>query len=166
MKKFVFKVSLIFVPILFGISFSLFFNEYKLFSRNGHLLLENENDYRLKFVDSNNYELYLGETVKAILPVEIIDLEETSEKIIVRTHENSVISSPISCVVNKILNDGTITLVSGKLTIKITNVISGVNEGQSILVGDLIGTANGETIGVQVFWNNRKLTLEELRALL
>lgn len=166
MKKTIFKFSLCCVPILLGLSMGLFLHYYENFSLNGKTLLEVENDYKLKFVDSNNYELYLGETQKVILPVEIVDINEVDGKIVIQTHENAVVNTPFMCTVEDVNGDGGIILKSGKITCIISGVISGVVKGSSLGVGDILGTVNGSRISVEVFWGDRKLSLEEIRGLL
>ena len=80
-----------------------------MFSSFLHLLIEGgfaslsklplDNEYRLKFVDSVQYEIGLSEIIKIIYPVEILSYRENSGVIEVKTYENSVVYSPIDCVI-------------------------------------------------------------------
>lgn len=154
------------VPILLGVSTIFLFNAYKSLNLNGKMLLEAENDYRLKFVTSADFEFSLGETNKVILPFEIIDVCEIDGSIKVTSTENAVVLSPITCVVNSVSRNGEIELGVNNIRIIISGLISGVKAGNKISCGDCLGTLRGDSCFVKVFWGTRKLSLEELKALL
>ena len=160
-----FKFSLVCVPIILGFSMVLLFNVLQNSSLNAKTFIE-ENDYRLKFVDSTNFELSLGETDKVIMPLEILDVTEVDGSIIITSHENSVIYSPIACTVTSVLSGSEVELKSNNLRCVISGIISGVQTGNVLDCGDVIGTLKGNTCALKVFWGTKKLTLEELKALL
>lgn len=124
-----------------------------------------ENEYRLKFVDSVDYELGLTESIKIIYPVEILDFCEKDGYINIKTYENSIVYAPFDCfVVYASQNEVEIKL--NKITCKIKNLICGVGEGTKISCGDIIGTVSNDLLLVQVFWGNRQLGLSEIEAMI
>ena len=165
MKKTLFKISLFVVPVVLGISMVLVLNTYQNNFNTAKFLLEAENDYRLKFVDSTDYELMLGETSKVLLPFEILNAEEVEGSIILTTYENSVILAPVDSKVLSVSNNE-LELGSGNITCVLSGVISGVKAGNELSVGDVLGTVKGTTCSIKVFWGTRKLSLEELKSLL
>ena len=90
MKRMVFKIGVIIVPLILSFSMVLVLNKHGGVAQYAQNLFETENDYRLKFVDSTDVELSLGETNKVIFPVDVISAREEAGKIYVETFENVV----------------------------------------------------------------------------
>ena len=167
MKRMFFSFSIIVVPIVLCISMVLGVIKYGSSASYTQNLFESENDYRLKFVDSADVELGLGITNKVLVPLEILSVKEEDGSIILTTYENSVVFAPVDCMVNSVSgNNYEIELKSGKITVVITGIISGVSAGNKLLCGDVIGTVKGSTCAVKVFWGTRLLALDEIKALL
>lgn len=166
MRKWIFRVSVIIVPVVLCLSMVLIVGQTKE-SKYAQNLFETENDYRLKFVDSNDIELNLGSTDKVLLPFDIESIEEENGDIVVTTKENSVVLSPVDCTVNLVSPlSSEVELKSGNITVVISGIISGVKTGNSLCCGDVIGTIKGNRCVVKVFWGTRKLSLDEIRMLL
>lgn len=159
------RIAMILVPIIIGISMICVIqisggNIY------GATLFESEQDYKLKFVDSTDF-LSLSEMNSAILPFEIVGVVESSEGIIVTTYENSVILAPLDCkVVSNSSISQTLELESGGVRVILKNIISGVKKDNKILCGEVIGTVDGNSCIIQVYLGSKKLTLQELKAVL
>ena len=167
MKKLIYKLSIVIVPIVLCFSMVLVLNVHGDSEKYTQNLFETENDYRLKFVDSTDYELSLGSTDKIILPVEIISATEENGEIVITTYENAVILAPVACSVNSVIPvSSEIELKSGNIVVVISNIITGVKTGDSLLCGDVIGTVKGNTCNLKVFWGSRKLTLAEIKAII
>ena len=167
MKRMVFKIGVIIVPLILSFSMVLVLNKHGGVAQYAQNLFETENDYRLKFVDSTDVELSLGETNKVIFPVDVISAREEAGKIYVETFENAVILAPADCIVQAVNpNDSEIELVSGSIRVVLTGVISGVQAGNVISCGEVIGTVKGTECIMQVFWKSQALSLSEIRALL
>lgn len=166
MKKTIYKLSSVLIPVVLGISVALGLINFGVNGKVSKFFLEAENDYRLKFVDSSDYELSLSGTEKVILPVEVLDISEKSEAICVTTNTNEIVMCPINCLVKSRMANGDITLGLGNLSCIISGVVSGVEVGDSLQCGEVIGTVKGNKLYLQVYWGTRKLSLDELRALL
>lgn len=166
MRKWILKLSIIVVPIVLCLSMVLVVGgtgdtEY---AQN---LFDTENDYRLKFVDSTDIELNLGATDKVILPFDIESVSDEGGDIVVKTKENTVVLSPVECVVNSASSlTSEVELKSGNITVVIIGIISGVKTGNCLRCGDVIGTIKGTQCIVKVFWGTRKLSLDEIRMLI
>lgn len=165
MKNKFIKSAILSVPIVLGISmiFMLYLtggNSY------GASIFESEQDYKLKFVDSSDF-ITLGESSAVILPFEILSVENTNEGIFVKTHENAIIYAPISCaVISYDKSTRELELCANSIKVRIKGLISGVREGDKIDCGQVIGSVDGNSCLVQVLWGSKKLTLEELKAVL
>lgn len=163
-NKFV-KSAIFSVPIILGLSmiFMLYLtggNSY------GASIFESEQDYKLKFVDSSDF-ITLGESSTVILPFEILSVDDTREGIVVKTHENAIIYAPISCeVISYDKSTRVLELFANSINIRIKGLISGVCVGDKINCGQIIGSVDGDSCLVQVSWGSKKLTLEELKAVL
>jgi len=165
MNKKILKIINMFFPVAFGVCFviGVCFWGGKKFSAN---ILEAEQDYRLKFVDSTDF-LALSESDALILPFEILSVQESQDGIIVKTHENAVVFSPIDCkVVSNNTRNNEIELKCNNLSVTISGLVSGVTAGQVLECGAVIGTVMGESCLVNVCFSGRKLSLEELRSIL
>ena len=167
MKKLLFSTSLVVVPLLLSISMLLVINRHGDSATYTQNLFEVGNDYRLKFVDSTDVELGLGMTNKVILPVDIFKVCEEDSKIKLTTAENAVILAPITCeVLETNRENAEIKLRSGKVLVVLDGVISGVARGNKLSCGDVIGTVKGNTCLIEVYWGSKKLSLEEIKALI
>lgn len=127
-----------------------------------------DNEYKLKFVDSVDYELGLSDASKIIMPVTILKAElDSLGWIKLTTYENSVVYTPIETMVvgvdsvNKIVK-----LKTSKITIELKNLICGQKEGVKLFCGDVIGSVQGNVLLVKVFWGDKLLSLEELEAII
>ena len=167
MKKFILRVSIVVVPIVLCVSMVLAINVHKEGLSYTQSLFETENDYRLKFVDSTDFELGLGSTDKIILPFEILSAREEGGFIVLETYENSIILAPADCVVNSVnpVNSET-ELQVGNITVILSNIVSGVRSGNRLACGDVIGTVKASECLLKVFWGERKLSLDEIRAVI
>lgn len=124
-----------------------------------------ENEYRLKFVDSVDYELGLSATIKIIYPVDILKLEEINGLIKIYSLESSIVYAPIDCnVVSN--NPNEIVLKYNKLKCSISNIISGVKSGTNLSCGDVIGSLKSDYLLLKVFWGDRQLTLKEIEVMI
>lgn len=124
-----------------------------------------DNEYRLKFVDSIEYEMGLSSIIKLIYPVEVLSYSEKEGKIEIKTYENSIIYAPTKCKVeNKTKN--VIKLKSGNLSCVIYNIISGVSVGEDIQCGDVVGSIIGDSFCIDVFIGDNQLSLSELEAII
>lgn len=135
---------------------------------NGREVISNlpiDNEYRLKFVDSSDYELGLSSISKVVLPVEVLGAEEVGEFIKLTSYENAVVYAPISCVVIK-NNGDELVLKAGKITCNIKEIICGTKAGESLNCGDVVGTLKGNYLLIKVFWGDRKLSLQEIEAMI
>lgn len=167
MRKLLHSTSLVVVPLILSISMLMLINRFGGSAAYTQNLFDVGNDYRLKFVDSNDVELGLGMTNKVVLPVDVLGVKEDGGRIIVTTIENAIILSPIGCEVidvNKELFE--IKLKSGEISVIITNVISGVTKGRKVLCGEILGTINGDNCFIEVYWGAKKLSLEEIKVLI
>ena len=167
MRKLLNSTSLVVVPLIISISMLMLINSFGDSATYTQTLFDVGNDYRLKFVDSNDIELGLGITGKVVLPVDILGVCENGGRIVLTTIENAIIISPIECEVvdvNRELFE--IKLQAGKINIILTNVLSGVSKGRKVLCGEVLGTVNGNSFFVEVYWGSKKLSLEEIKVLL
>ena len=165
MKKNVLKFAGILMPICLGLSMALLIHlsGEKL---SGVTFFNAEQDYKLKFVDSTDF-LTLSQSETMILPFEILSAVEKDDAIIITTYENAVVFSPLDCVVlSNLKSNNELELKSNNVRIVITGLLSGVNAGQVVSCGEVIGTVKGTTCAVKVFLGTRKLTLDELKALI
>ena len=159
------KNAIYFVPVFLGLSMIFVLT---LTGRNsyGATIFESEQNYKLKFVDSTDY-LTLSESSTVILPFDIISAEETAEGIFVETHENAIIYSPLDCeVISYDINTRELKLKVDSVKIKIKGLISGVKTGDKVACGQIIGTVDGASCLVEVMWGNKRLSLQELKAVL
>ena len=100
-------------------------------------------------------------------PIEILSVTEDSGSIVLTTYENAVVFAPVDCVVNSAnKNNYELELRSGKLTVVISGIISGVVAGNKLSCGDIIGTVRGTSCAIKVFWGTKLLSLDEIKALL
>ena len=152
-------------PVVLCLSL-LFVMEFVGFRSTGQVF-ESEQDFKLKFVDSNDYELGLSGITKVILPFDVLSAEEKDDYICIKTHENAVIFAPVDCKIKKIdKSNGEIELQANNIRVVLEGVISGVSEGKTIGCGEIIGTVKGESCLIQVYLGSRRLTLSEIRAIL
>ena len=165
MKKVFKRMVLFLVPIVMGLSMVLVLS-FVGGNTFGASIFESEQDYKLKFVDSTDF-LSLSGTSSVILPFDIVYAEDDGKKIKVTTHENAVIFSPLDCEVvsNDSLNQR-LELKYNIIKVVITGLISGVKEGTKLQCGEIVGTVDGTTAFVQVYWGEKYLTLQELKAVL
>ena len=158
-----FRAGEVILPFVLFFSFVLFqvpqVNVYE--SLNG---LYMDNQYKLKFVDSVDYELGLSSVYKIILPIEILNMEEENGWIKLTSYENSVVYAPLDATIYS--HGDEIKLKTSSLTIIIKNLLCGVKNNTVIKVGEIIGTINGSHLFVQVLWGERLLSIEEIGALL
>lgn len=165
MKKMSLKLAGIFAPIILGMSMIVVVvftggNNYSA------TIFESEQDYKLKFVDSTDF-LALSESSALILPFEILSAEEGPDGIIVSTYENSVILAPTNCeVLSNNVSRKELELKNNNIRLVITGLISGVVAGKKIQCGEVLGTVDGNQCVVNVFWGDRRLSLEELKVII
>lgn len=165
MKRKVIRLALFLVPIVMGVSMVLVVmvvggNSY------GATIFESEQDYKLKFVDSTDF-LSLSGTSAVILPFDIISAEDNGKRIKVTTHENAVIYAPLDCeVVFYDASSQELELKCNIVRVVISGLISGVKAGTKLVCGEVIGTVNGTSCFVQVYWGDKYLSLQELEAVL
>ena len=124
-----------------------------------------DNEYRLKFVDSVQYEIGLSEIIKIIYPVEILSYRENSGVIEVKTYENSVVYSPIDCVIENKGNNK-ICLKAGNIMCAVSNIICGVEDQKAIACGDVVGSIIGDSFFVEVFIGSERLSLSDIEAII
>lgn len=164
MKNCIFKILAIALPIAVAISFCIL-GKNNLVVEDLSGIMPIENEYRLKFVDSVDYDIGLSSSFKAMAPVEIVGIEPSGEWIKVYTAENAVVVAPIQC---KVVHRGadSITLQAGKITVDLKNIIVGTMVGNSLEIGQLVGTVCGDYCLIKVYYGERLLTAEEIEALL
>ena len=164
MKNWLFKISTIVVPVVLSVSIVFAFNSFKGTTKN---VFENEDEFKLKFVDSTDYELNLSGTSKVVLPIEILSAEEINGSVVLTTYENAVIYSPIDCQVSSVSFDKSeVEVVCNNIRCVISGIITGVKVGNVLHCGDVMGTVKGNRCSIKVFWGTRLLSLEELKGLL
>ena len=57
-------------------------------------------------------------------------------------------------------------LKNNNIRLVITGLISGVVAGKKIQCGEVLGTVDGNQCVVNVFWGDRRLSLEELKVVI
>ena len=165
MKSKIIKTIIMLTPIFLGLS--MIFVLYFGVGRNyGATIFESEQDYKLKFVDSTDY-LTLGDSTTLILPFDILSAEETEEGIIVKTQENAIVYAPLDCdVISYDTNSRELQLHVNSIKVLIKGIITGVSPGDKIACGQLVGTVDGNSCVIRVFWGKKCLSLQELKVIL
>lgn len=166
MKKLSIRALVFIAPIIMCLSMVMLLGRVNS-KDSGKTVFESEQDFKLKFVDSADYELGLSGITKVIMPLEIFSAEEKNGYIEVTTRENAVVLSPVACEVSYINGaNGEIELKANNIRVVIIGLVSGVKVGDKIECGELIGTIKGEKCRFQVYFGTRKLSLSEIKVML